>query len=445
MKIYIESYGCTLNHGEARYLKHLLINAGHSFDENIEQANVIVLFTCCVIETTELKMIKRARYFSEFDKPLIVSGCMAVVRREALSEVHPDVYFLEPKEIMNINDLIDEISNRTDLSITPKEEIGKIEKREFSKPLTSTSDTEDLAGEYEEEAGESIDSIIPIATGCRGQCNYCITRLARGKLKSYSLESILEDAKSAVVAGHYELRLTAQDTACYGYDTQKNLAELLDQLVTINSKHEFRVRVGMMNPDSIISIQNELIDCYKHPRIFKFLHIPVQSGDDALLNAMGRKYTVSEFLSITDQFRGEIPKVTISTDIIVGYPNETDEQFQNSMDLLHRLKPNIVNITRFSSRPGTPAAMLKNKLTGSTIKKRSREMTALRFKLSRELNEQEIGRQYQILITERVKVGSVLGRTDYYQPVVVKKALQLGSWVDVTVTEAADAYLIGEV
>jgi MiaB-like tRNA modifying enzyme len=427
----------------------MLTTGGHLLVDAPETAELAVLFSCCVIETTELKMLRRARLFSELGLPLVVSGCMSVIRREAFDKAHSEVYFLEPPEIIKINSLIDEISENKQTILKESLESGAT--RDLVKPLSTGGlsnvvgvDTSDIAGEFESIEGESIDSIVPIATGCMGQCTYCITRLARGELRSYPEEQIIQNISSAVSAGHYEVRLTAQDTGCYGFDTNSNLPSLLAGIVELDSENEFRVRVGMMNPDSVRSILNELLEGYRNPRIFKFLHIPVQSGNDELLAAMGRRYTVAEFMKIIDNFREVFPQLTISTDIIIGYPNETDEQFQHSMELLERLQPNIVNITRFSARPGTPAAKLKNTLAGSTVKARSRAMTALRFRISKELNVKEIGKQYRILVTERVKAGSVLGRTDNYQPVVVKSGLELGSWVEVRIVDSTDAYLIGE-
>ncbi|WP_455391481.1 tRNA (N(6)-L-threonylcarbamoyladenosine(37)-C(2))-methylthiotransferase [[Eubacterium] cellulosolvens] len=442
MRIYLESYGCTLNHGEARYLKSLLISGGHTFIDKPERADIAVLFTCCVIGTTELKMVKRAKHFASIDKPLLVSGCMAVVERDALSEVHPNIRFVEPRKIYEINNILTELSDKIKFAPEPAEVDESTPS--FIARLAVSKGIEGGAGELEEAPGESIDSIVPIATGCRGRCTYCITRLARGELRSYPMEKIVEDVTSGIRKGHFEVRFTAQDTGCYGYDVNNNLAVLLDKITSIDSDHDFRLRVGMMNPDSVQPILEPLIKSYKHPRVFKFLHLPVQSGDDELLAAMGRRYTVDEFLRIVNKFRGAFPELTLSTDFIVGYPGESDEQFENSLKLLERLRANIVNITRFSARPGTPAAKLRNKLPGSKVKSRSRKMTELRFKISKDLNEYTIGRKYTILVTECVKAGSVLGRTDNYQPVVIKQKLDLGSWVEVRITEATDSYLIAE-
>jgi threonylcarbamoyladenosine tRNA methylthiotransferase CDKAL1 len=444
LKVYLESYGCTLNHGEARYLQGLLRTAGHETVVEPEEADICVLFTCTVIKTTELKMLRRTRYFSDLGKPLIVSGCMAVVQRKAIHNVYPGAYFLPPKEIKNVNNLLEQISERSGAIVTPGSVMGTGKICPAEKVLTEASAVLYDPGYLEGSMGESIDSIVPISTGCRGRCTYCITRLARGELTSYSDEKILNNVITAVRAGRYEIRLTAQDTACYGYDSKGNLARLLSHIVGIKPEHEFRVRVGMMNPESVMPILDELIESYRHRRIFKFLHLPVQSGDDELLKTMCRNYSVADFLSIVDSYRGTFPGLTISTDIIVGYPGERDEQFRHSMELIERLRPNIVNITRFSARLGTPAASLKNTLPGSTVKARSRAMTVLRFEISKELNEREVGKKYYILVTERVKAGSVLGRTDNYQPVVIKDSLPLGSWSKVSITGATDSYLVGK-
>jgi tRNA A37 methylthiotransferase MiaB len=160
---------------------------------------------------------------------------------------------------------------------------------------------------------------------------------------------------------------------------------------------------------------------------------------------MGRKYSVSEFFGIINQFRQRYPKLTVSTDIIVGYPGETNEQFQRGLKFLEKLQPNIVNITRFSSRPGTPANKLKPTLTGSEIKYRSRQLTEARFNISKKLNEGELGEEYDVLVTEMVKKGTVLTRNNNYLPIVVKKTLPLGSWFRVRITNATDSYVIGKI
>jgi MiaB-like tRNA modifying enzyme len=435
-----------LNHGEARFLKELLVAGGHDIASRYVSADAIVLFTCTVIGTTERKMLKRVAEFTKLGRPILASGCMAVVQQDALKKVNSDIHILKPTEIQKVNGILAELDEG--MGGGPVHEINESPPVTINKQQTLLIEPGiplDSGGEFEDQPGQSLDAIVPIATGCRGQCKYCITRLARGKLSSYPAEAIVDKVRKAVAAGHYEVRLTAQDTGCYGFDVGDDLAKLLNHITSLDTAHEFRVRVGMMNPDSVKPILDELIESYKHPRVFGFLHLPVQSGADELLAAMGRKYTVSEFLKIVSQFRLGLPGLTLSTDIIIGYPGETEEQFEHSMKLLRDLKPNIVNITRFSARPGTPAAKLKSKLPGSEVKARSRRMTKLRFEISKELNHAKVGEEYQVLVTERVKPGSVLCRTDNYLPVVLTGELKLGDWVQARITDATDAYLIGEV
>ncbi len=426
MLFYLESYGCTLNHGEAQKVNQLLLKAKHHRTDNLAKADFIIISTCTVIKTTELKMLRQIRLFTELEKPLIVSGCMAVVQQDDILNIKPDTFFLPPSDIDKIHTIIDKISEVRKVPDIEKKRKPRRKEQPKDNNMTST-----------------IEAIIPISTGCRGKCSYCITRLARGALKSYSVEQIISDITESVINGHLEIRLTAQDTACYGYDTNTNLAKLLSKISELDTTYEFRTRVGMMNPDSVKPILKELITSYSHPRIFKFLHMPIQSGDDGLLRDMGRKYTVKEFMGFVKKFRTSQPKLTISTDIIVGYPTETQEQFQNTIELIKELKPNIINITRFSPRPGTTAYKLKNKIPGHLIKSRSRELTSLRFSISKQLNEHELGNRYQVLITEIVKPGTVLARNDNYLPIVIKEDLRLGQWVTVEILEATDSYLIG--
>ena len=438
MKFYLESYGCTLNHGEARYLKRLLLESGHQQVQEPDDADTLVIFTCTVIRTTELKMLRQLRKFKELEKPVIVSGCMAVVQKPEVLNIKPDTYFIPPKDINKIHLLLDQISEELSLPLFPQEDTQTY--------LVDQKQTQMVKEPIEQKQNmqkNSIDSIVPIATGCRGKCTYCITRLARGELRSFPEEQILNKIKESVNTGHFEIRLTAQDTACYGYDSNNSLAKLLASICALKTHKKFKVRVGMMNPDSLKVILDELIEIYRNTRIFKFLHIPVQSGDNKLLAEMGRNYTIEEFFYMVAKFRDQLPKLTISTDVIIGYPTESVRQFENSLELIERLKPNIVNITRFSARPNTPAYKLKNTIPGREVKSRSRKLTELRFEISRGINEKEIGNTYNALITERVKSGTVLARNDYYTPIVVKKELPLGNWGQFEIYDSTDSYLIG--
>jgi len=217
---------------------------------------------------------------------------------------------------------------------------------------------------------KSKNNIIQILQGCKGNCNFCITRLEKGRLYSYPKSKIIQEFKKAITKNKV-IYLTSQDNACYGLDKNHHsqLPELLNEILKI--KGNYKIRIGMMNPTHTLPILKELITVYKDQKIIKFLHIPVQSGSNKVLKEMNRFHSVEDFKKIVKLFRKAIPDITISTDIIVGYPTETELDFQQTLKLLKQIKPEVLNISRFTSRPHTLAAKLKQ-LSTEIKKQRSR-------------------------------------------------------------------------
>jgi MiaB-like tRNA modifying enzyme len=211
--------------------------------------------------------------------------------------------------------------------------------------------------------------IIEISNGCLSNCSYCCVKFARGKLFSYPVEKIVEEARQAVKNGCKELWITSQDNSCYGKDIDSSLPELLKEICKIEG--EFSVRVGMMNPLYAKNILDELIEVSKDEKIIKFLHLPVQSGSDKILKLMNRGYVVKDFVEIVEKFRKEIPDLFLSTDVIVGFPGETEEDFQKTVELMRKIKPSKINISKFGARPMTEAAKMKQ-LDNKTINERSK-------------------------------------------------------------------------
>jgi tRNA A37 methylthiotransferase MiaB len=171
----------------------------------------------------------------------------------------------------------------------------------------------------------------------------------------------------------------------------------------------------------------------------------VQSGDNEILNRMNRKYTVENFLEIIKKFREKYPKITVSTDVIVGFPTETDEQFQHTIDLLKTVKPDITNITRYSARPYTKAKNMKGRIKTNVVKERSKILTDLCSTISKEKNLGHIGKKYTILITEKGKNNTFVGRTNNYKPVVLRKKVKIGEIKPVKIIDAASTYLVGSI
>ena len=285
-----------------------------------------------------------------------------------------------------------------------------------------------------------ITARIPIAEGCLGACTYCQTRIARGPLFSFPHEGLVAEARRAVEAGYRELWLTAQDTAAYGADIGDSLASLIADIVTIDG--EFRVRIGMCNPNLIASQLDDILQCMSSDKLYRFLHIPVQSGSDRVLAHMGRRYTREGYLDIVRRCREIIPDILIATDVIVGYPTESEDDFEDTLDLLRLARPEIVNITRFSPRRGTPAADLKA-LPGRVLKSRSRRSAELCQRMQGEANKRRTGTTVRALVREEGKKGGMLARTDSYRLVAVPHGT-LGTWAVARVTGSTPTYLIGE-
>ena len=414
MKVYLEVYGCTANKSDLCLVKSELKKNGHKIVSNAENADVIVILTCTVIDTTEQRMLSRLRFFKKSNKKIIVSGCMASAQKDQVKTILPDSILLPPKFIYHINDVLNENFDK----------FKNREKTEFAKT-------------YDEFAAP-----IMIAEGCMLSCSYCITSIARGKLRSYPMDGIIKDVKSALDQGCKEIQLTAQDTASYGLDSGYELGELLEKVCDFQD--DFFVRVGMMNPFTAMKNDNSIIKAYKNPKIYKFLHLPVQSGDNIILEKMNRKYTVEDFLSIVKKFRNEFPEITISTDIIVGFPTETDNQFLHSVDLLKKVEPDITNITRFSARPNTAAKKLNGRVPTEIVKQRSVVLTDICKKISKKKNKKLVGKNFKVLVTKTREDKTHTGRTENYKPVLIREDVKIGDIVDMKITGASSTHLYGK-
>jgi len=412
MKVYLETYGCATNQGDALSMRGILAEKGHEIVKDIKEADSLILMTCTVIDTTEQRMLHRLRILKKENKQLIVSGCMASVQKDLIKKTAPFAQILPPCYFHHINDVIE--GNKTIFTYRPKTSIPR----------------------YHQAIG-----IIPISEGCLFSCTYCITKNARGVLRSYPLNEITDDVSKMVKQGCKEIRLTAQDTASYGQDNKSSLPLLIKKISNI--KGDFMLRIGMMNPLSTWKILTELLSVYSSNKAFKFLHLPAQSGSNAILKNMGRRYTIQMCEDIIASFRQLFPDMTIATDIIVAFPGETEKQFIQSCQLLSRIQPDIVNITRFSARPGTIAKKMAGRISTDVAKKRSQKIASLANEISRKKNTEKIGNRYRVLTMEK-RQDYMMGRTINYKPVLFKGG-RIGEWVNIEVKEATQTHLVGRI
>ena len=415
MKVYVEVYGCTANKGDASLIKGLIKESDHKLVDNLEDADASVILTCTVIDTTEQRMLSRLKKLKDSGKKVVVAGCMASAQSDKIKSIIPEANLLPPQYSHHIVDILN--GKKTQF----------IEKNKTAFP----------------KHFDEIFAPISISEGCMFSCSYCITSIARGKLKSYPISEINRDVCIAVKNGCKEIQLTSQDTSSYGIDLNTDLGNLLREISII--KDNFRVRVGMMNPYTCLKNLDSILDGFDDSKIYKFVHLPVQSGDDDILEKMNRKYSVNEFIKIVEIFRDKYPNITISTDIIVGFPSETDDQFQNTIDLLNTIKPDITNITRFSARPFTKAKDLKGRIKTEIVKERSRKLTEICSNISKEKNKKHIGKKYNILITEKGKDNTYVGRAGNYKSIVVEEKFDIGEFIPVEINKAESTYLVGSI
>ena len=421
MKIYIETYGCTTNQADTDIIRGVL-ERRYQITGSDRDADICIINTCGVINFTERKILKRIEDLRKSGKKVIAAGCLTRISKRVLSEICDGI--VSPDNIHRIADAL--------------QIVEKGDKAEFLKV-----ENIDKAGlcKLKTRKNENAIAIVSIAEGCTGRCSYCATKIARGRLRSFSIENIIEEIRNAVKLGYREIQLTSQDTGAYGIDKGNSLPELLDRIDDVEG--EFRVRVGMMNPQHASEMLDDLIGSFKSEKIYKFLHIPVQSGDNGVLQDMRRDHTVEDYEEVVDEFRKNFSDVVVSTDVIVGFPTESEESFWKSYELIERTKPDIVNITRYSPRRGTLAYRLKD-MPDWIKKERSRTLTELARRVGLENNLRFVGKNLEVLITKHGKNGSLLSRTNSYRPVILKNG-KIGQFVSAKINGAEFNYLKGSV
>jgi MiaB-like tRNA modifying enzyme len=424
-RVYIETYGCSANKSDSEIMMGLLTQNGYSIADSIDSADIAIINTCIVKTPTAKRMERRIREIYNSGKPLIIAGCMAKAEPERIEKLAPKASIITPDAIDKIVDVVKKTLDGEKVVVdSEKKEKVLLPRIPFNK----------------------IISIVQISSGCLSACTFCETRIAKGILKSYRPSSIIERIKEDVKNGFKEFWITSQDNGCYGFDIGTNLAELLNAIVKIEGN--FFVRVGMMSPIHLIrrkDLLENLIQVFKNEKIFKFIHLPIQSGSNKVLKDMNRGHTVEEFLEVVDAFRKEIPEITIETDIIVGYPTETEEDFEKTVDLLKTLNPDVVNISRFFPRPKTPAEKLKQ-LPMEIVNERSKKIHELMRSISLEKNKKYMQKVVSVFVDEVGRGKSYIGRTMNYRPVVIEsESYILGKVINVEITNVKSNFLIGNI
>lgn len=430
LEIYFETYGCTANYNSTEIMKGLVKRAGFNLTSNLKFSDIVVINSCIVKEPTEEKIRRRIFDILEkySDKKIIVAGCMPCLNEKKLQE--ENLFLLDTSHVKDIANLIYDIQNN---SLNPENYLKKRDEVKLCLPKIPHN---------------KIIGITQISEGCLGNCAYCITKFAKGKLFSYPEEKIIESIKEDISSGCKEIWITSQDNSAYRNEfNEYKLPELLKKILAIPGN--FFIRLGMMNPEGVLQILQELIEIYKNKKIFRFIHIPVQSGSNKILKKMNRKYSREDILKIIKKFKKEFPIITISTDIIVGFPGETEEDFRETLELIKEIKPEILNISKFWSRPKTLAATLENQISPEIKRKRAAELSKLHFQICNENQKNWLGWSGKVLIDKKGFAdfpNTYLARDENYKLFAVQSEKKiLGEIIKVKVKRITAHYLISDI
>ena len=352
-KIYVRTFGCSHNASDSEYMVGILAKEGYEIVDNLEDSDLTIINSCTVKSPSQAAFINLALKSKQKNKHVVVGGCVPQAERNLKG--------LENCSIVGVSqiDKIDYIVKQTFEGNT----VRLLE----NKTLPSLLLPKIRRNKYIE--------IIPISQGCLGSCTYCKTKQARGKLISYPTKQIVEACKRAWENNAKELWITSEDTGVYGRDIGTNLPNLMVEILKYVPK-DVMIRIGMANPPYILENVNQMIKILNHPNVYSFIHIPVQSGSNAVLDKMLREYTIEEFNYLCDKFLDGVPNITIATDIICGFPSEKRENFQETLNLVEKYKFPVINISQFYPRPGTVAAKWK-KIDTKEVHYRSKALDEL--------------------------------------------------------------------
>ena len=418
-KIFVEAYGCSASFADSEMISGLILNGGHSLVENPSESDLNIVVTCSVKDSTANKMMHRIKSLKT--KPLIVAGCLPKAEKDTVEKFSENASLLGPNSLGKTLQVINSTLNGSKQIALEDSDLSKV-------------------GLPKVRLNPAV-GIVEIASGCMSECTFCQTKLSKGDLSSYRLGDVVRQVQTEIKEGCKEVWLTSTDNGCYGFDIGTDLPSLVNAVTEIPEK--FMVRVGMMNPMYMPRIKEKLVEAYDNDKVFKFLHIPVQSGSNKVLHDMKRGHTAETFREIAKKVKERFENFTISTDVIVGFPSETEEDFQKTVSLLDETKPDVVNLSKYSARPGTDAAEWEQ-LDAAEVKRRSKIVFEQISKLSMESNKKWIGWKGKVLFDEKTDEG-IKGRNFAYKPVSVADKVDLGQSHTVEITDATVKRLIGKI
>lgn len=432
-KASIITYGCQMNVNESAKMSNIFQSLGYEMTENIDESDLIFLNTCTVREGAatqiygklgELKHIKAAR-----GSIIGVTGCFAQEQGRELLKKFPQIdIIMGNQNIGKIPQALDEIEHKTE------------------KHIVYTDCEDDLPPRLDADFESQKTASISITYGCNNFCTYCIVPYVRGRERSVPLDQIIHDVEKYAKKGYKEIILLGQNVNSYGKDFKNgdNFAKLLREICKVEG--DFIVRFVSPHPRDFT---DEVIDVIaENEKIARSLHLPLQSGSTKILKAMNRGYTKEQYIALAEKIKERIPGVALTADIIVGFPGETEEDFQDTLDVVQRIQFENCFMFMYSIRRGTKAATMENQIDEDVKKDRLQRLTALQNSCSLEESKTYLGKTVRVLVEgESKKNKEVLsGRTSTNKVVLFKGDKDLeGKFVNVKINECKTWTLYGEI
>lgn len=434
--VYLQTYGCQMNENDSEKLAGMLMEMGYIMSGKQEDSELIIYNTCCIRENAELKVyghlgalkkLKRQRP----DLKIAVCGCM----------------MQQPEVVEHIGSKyrqVDIVFGTHNLHRFPELLHRALESDEN---IIDISDSEGRIAEgLPIERKEGVKAWVTVMYGCNNYCSYCIVPYVRGRERSRTVQDIVDEAAMLGRQGFREITLLGQNVNSYGKDLEdaESFAKLLRRLDKLEGIE--RVRFMTSHPKDL---SDELIDAIRDcGKVCNHLHLPIQSGSSRILEKMNRKYDREHYLGLVQKLRNSIPDISLSTDIIVGFPGETDEDFEQTLDLLERVRFDFAYTFIYSRRTGTPAAKSNEQIDEETKKRRFERLVAVQNRISREINDQLLGSTAEVLVEglSRNSISSCTGRTDTNKVVNFKGGSNLtGRLVKVKIDKVQTWSLEGEI
>ncbi len=425
--LYIETWGCQMNRHQSEGIAGILEPAGYALTSSLSEADVVVFNTCTVRQKAEEKLYGRIGAIAKLkgEKPVLfgVGGCAAQVRGQTLLKRFP---------------VIDFLFGTAELSALPRILSQAEKRRQLIAHLPALTGMEEIPHRRE----STVTAMVTITEGCSCFCSYCIVPYARGPLRSRPPEAILAEVRDLKQAGYREVLLLGQNVDSYGRDNPGygDFSGLLREVAQIGIP---RIRFTTSHPRDITPSVIEVI--VEHENVCKHLHLACQSGSDRILRAMHRGYTRETFLSIVGKARKMVEGINITTDLIVGYPGESEADFCATMELIEAARFGSIFVAKYSPRPGTRSARLPDDVPEEVKDARLQEVLTRQREIALEENKRWIGEMVEVLVEGRARNYAFYGRGDDHRTVVLAGEAEIGTFVPVRIEAASAAALEGQV